>query len=165
MDESGQIPYWVGNPPEGIVDPDDLRPKVITGLRGRIPAVLVNNAVIAAKILRPWIANAEVEYKTVMYLNTKLRLIGMENVSKGTLDATIWSPREIFIGAVRMRAASIITAHNHPSGDPKPSTYDDDAYRKIVAAGDVMGIKVMDSLILGRETFYCYSSLEEASYD
>lgn len=165
MDESGQIPYWVNNPPESIVDPDDLRPKVVTGLRGKVPAALVSSPAIAARILRPWISLAEVEYKTVMYLNTKLKLIGIENVSKGTLDTALYHPREIFAGAVRMRAAMVVTAHNHPSGDPLPSSHDDEAYRKIVAAGDLIGIKCVDNLILGRDTFYAYSSMEVLPYD
>jgi DNA repair protein RadC len=164
MDESGQIPYWSDNP-GGIVDPDDLRPKVVTALRGHVPAAVVNNPAVAARILRPWMADAEVEYKTVMYLNVKNRLIGMENVGKGILDAALLHPREIFAGAVRMRAASIITAHNHPSGDPSPSPQDDEVYRRLVAAGDIIGIKILDNLILGRDTYYYYSELKAVAYE
>jgi DNA repair protein RadC len=164
-DLTGQVPYWVENPPGDIVDPDQLRPKVLTAIKGKVAPVLVNNAAVAARILRPFIANAEVEYATVMYLNTKNKLIGIEHVGKGTLDAALIHPREVFSGAIRMKAASIIKAHNHPSGDPNPSTQDDEVYRRLVAAGDVVGIKLMDDLILGRDSFYCYSAMEVVPYD
>ena len=164
MDESGQIPYWSDNPGD-IVDPDDLRPKVLTALRGRVPAVTVNNPAVAARILRPWLSDAEVEYETVIYLNTKNKLIGMENVGKGILDAALIHPREIFKGAIRMSAASIITAHNHPSGDPTPSGQDREVYRRLKEAGKLLGIQLMDSLVIGRDTYFYFSEEKVVPYD
>lgn len=86
-----------------------------------------------------------------LLLDTKNRLIGAPvEISSGLLDASLVHPREVFNPAVRHSAASIILAHNHPSGDPTPSAEDLRVTRQLVRAGSVMGVRVLDHVILGR---------------
>jgi DNA repair protein RadC len=95
----------------------------------------------------------------VIALNTKNRLIRMYEVSVGSLNATIVHPRELFKDAVRLSAASVVVVHNHPSGDPTPSAADIQLTRRLVKAGDVLGIDVLDHVVIG--TAGEFSSLRE----
>jgi DNA repair protein RadC len=94
----------------------------------------------------------------VAMLDTKNRLIKHEFISKGTLNASIVHPREVFRPAVVHAAAAIIVLHNHPSGDPTPSQEDLDITRRLVEAGNIIGINLLDHLIVGGATF---TSLKE----
>jgi DNA repair protein RadC len=98
------------------------------------------------------------EHFVVLYLDRKGGLIVKEHVSVGGLHSSIVHPREVFKTAVKRSAASIILAHNHPSGDPAPSREDIDITRRLVEAGRLMGIEVLDHVIIG-ENIYC--SLKE----
>ena len=80
------------------------------------------------------------------------RLIRIENVSQGTVDSILIHPREVFRHAISANACSIILAHNHPSGDPTPSSADLSATGDIVRAGQVLKIDVLDHVILGART-------------
>jgi DNA repair protein RadC len=84
-----------------------------------------------------------------LYLDTRHMLLGREVVSLGSIDHTFMSPREIFRGALLANANAIVLAHNHPSGDPEPSQDDLAVTRRIVAAGELIGVKVLDHLIYG----------------
>ena len=97
----------------------------------------------------------------VICLNTKGKITGFSEVSKGTLHYTVACPREIFRIAVAMNAASIILLHNHPSFDPTPSNEDIATTEQMVKAGDVMGIPVLDHIIIAGG---CYCSLGEMGY-
>lgn len=92
----------------------------------------------------------------IVMLDSKLRLIRAETLSVGSLDASIAHPREIFRTAALGSAASIALFHNHPSGDPTPSS--DDVYltSRLVAAGEVMGIHVIDHVILGAGRWFSF---------
>lgn len=109
----------------------------------------------AAAILRPFITAAtggdKQEAFVVILLDTKKRMIGGPRVvTLGLLDTSLVHPRETFREAVRDGALSVIVAHNHPSGDPTPSKEDIDVTRRLVEAGKLLGIPVVDHLILGR---------------
>jgi len=93
------------------------------------------------------------EHFCVLYLNTKNMVISDELISKGIDNATIIHPREVFNLAVRLSAHSIILVHNHPSGDPTPSSEDEQITKMIVEAGEIIGIKVLDHVIVGNEEF------------
>ena len=82
-------------------------------------------------------------------LNTKNQLLKVVEVSIGSLNASIVHPRELFKEAVRVSAASIVLVHNHPSGDPTPSGADVQLTRRLVKAGDVLGIEVLDHVVIG----------------
>jgi len=98
------------------------------------------------------------EHFIVLYLDRKGGLIVKEHVSVGGLHSSIVHPREVFKTAVKRSAASIILAHNHPSGDPAPSREDIDITRRLVEAGGIMGIEVLDHVVIGENT---YCSLKE----
>ncbi|MEN6326860.1 MAG: DNA repair protein RadC [Syntrophomonas sp.] len=102
--------------------------------------------------------NYDREHFRVMYLDRKGGLLLMEDVSIGGLHSSIVHPREVFKTAVKKSAASIILVHNHPSGDPAPSTEDIEVSKRLIEAGKIMGIEVLDHVIIG-ESKYC--SLKE----
>jgi len=89
----------------------------------------------------------------VVVLDTKNRLVKYEFVSKGTLNASIVHPRDVFRVAIIHSAAAIILLHNHPSGDPSPSQEDLEITKRLVKAGELMGINVLDHIIIGGAKF------------
>jgi DNA repair protein RadC len=109
----------------------------------------------AVEILRPFIVAAtggdKQEAFVVILLDAKQRMIGSPRVATlGLLNCSLAHPREIFREAVRDGALSVIVAHNHPSGDPTPSKEDIDITRRLVEAGKILGIGVVDHITLGR---------------
>lgn len=92
----------------------------------------------------------EQEVLYVLTLDSKLRLTGCTEVSRGLINQTLVHPREVFRLAVMLNAAHIVLAHNHPSGDPKPSPDDIRSTREIQEAGEVLGIPLLDHVIIGR---------------
>ena len=86
-----------------------------------------------------------------LYLDRKGGLLVKEDISVGSLSSTVVHAREVFKTAVKCSAASIILVHNHPSGDPSPSKEDIEITRRLVQAGSIMGIDVIDHLIIGQE--------------
>lgn len=101
------------------------------------------------------------EHFIVLFLNTKNRLIGKETMSIGSLNATVVHPREVYRAAISRSAASIICAHNHPSGDPQPSREDVLLTRRLSEAGQLIGIDLLDHIVIGEHRF---SSLKEQGY-
>ena len=97
---------------------------------------------------RPYV----VENFQVIFLNTRKRMIGMQVLSQGTLDTILVHPREVFSAAIAKRAACLILAHNHPSGDPTPSEADIKVTRDLIRAGQLLQIQVVDHIILGQRT-------------
>ena len=98
------------------------------------------------------------EYFKVLLLNTKNEIIMIENISVGNLNSSVVHPREVFCTAIKKSACSMIAVHNHPSGNPSPSQADIDITKRLVEAGELLGIKVLDHLIIGDGT---YTSLKE----
>ena len=96
-----------------------------------------------------------------MLLDTKHRVLRTTIVTVGTLDASIVHPREVFREAASAGAAALVLFHNHPSGDPEPSEDDVVLTRRLVAAGVLMGIDVVDHVILA-DARYC--SLREKGF-
>lgn len=103
--------------------------------------------------------HAKQESMKLLMLNTKTRLIGETDISKGTVNASLITPRELFIEALQKNAVSIIIMHNHPSGDPTPSREDMLITRRIFDAGELIGIQLLDHIIIGNN---CYMSFREA---
>lgn len=89
------------------------------------------------------------EHFRAIYLDRKGGLITMEDISIGGLHSSIVHPREVFKIAVKNSAASIILVHNHPSGDPSPSNEDIEITKRLIEAGDLMGIPILDHIIIG----------------
>jgi DNA repair protein RadC len=94
------------------------------------------------------------EHFICLYLNTKYRVIDKKCIFKGSLNTSVVHPREIFHEAIRCSAAAIICVHNHPSGDPTPSTEDLLVTERLVEVGKLVGIDVVDHLIIGDQTYF-----------
>ena len=90
-----------------------------------------------------------------VHLDQRNQVISCEEVSRGSLSASIVHPREVYKGAILSSAASIIVVHNHPSGDPTPSAEDHGIVDRLVSAGELLGIPLLDSIIIGTEGRYC----------
>lgn len=101
------------------------------------------------------------EHFVCLFLNTKNHVLAQETLSIGTLNASLVHPREVFLAAIRRSSASIICVHNHPSGDPTPSPEDIQMTRRLVEAGQIIGIDVLDHVIIGDRG---YISLKEKGY-
>lgn len=97
----------------------------------------------------------------ILCLNVKNRVIGIHKLYVGTLVEAKVSPREIFQAALNNNAARIICFHNHPSGDPSPSSEDIAATRVIAEAGEVLGIELLDHVVIGHGS---YASIKEMGY-
>lgn len=97
------------------------------------------------------------EHMLLIMLNTKSVLIGEKIIFKGTVNASIVSPREIFIEAVQQEAVYIILLHNHPSGDPTPSREDIALTKRIKEAGRLMDIQLIDHIIIGDHRYVSFS--------
>jgi DNA repair protein RadC len=109
-----------------------------------------------AGYLLPQYGSLPVEHFGVMMLDTKQRVINIKIVSIGSIDTTIVHPREVFREAAAASAATIVLFHNHPSGDPTPSIDDLALTTRMVAAGEVMGITVVDHLILADQRYFSF---------
>lgn len=97
--------------------------------------------------------NKTKEYFYALFLDTKNRILKEELVSIGTLNESLIHPRELFNSAVQASCNSVIIVHNHPSGDCIPSDSDKEVTKVLVDAGEIMGIKVLDHVIIGKEGF------------
>ena len=109
---------------------------------------------ILAEMLLPQYGSRAVEHFGIVLLDTKHRVLRTTIMTVGTVDASIVHPREIFREAASAGAAAIVLFHNHPSGDPEPSQDDVALTRRLVAAGVLMGIDVVDHVILA-DARYC----------
>jgi len=107
-----------------------------------------------ARFLMPRLRFLEQENFIVLHLNTKNRLLSAETITIGTLDASLVHPREVFKAALRQSSASLILAHNHPSGDPRPSKEDLQLTRRLKETGELIGIPVLDHVIIGNNKYY-----------
>lgn len=113
----------------------------------------------AFELVRNILEDADREIFMVIYLNTKNEPTAIHTVSVGTLNTSLVHPREVFKAAVMVNAASLILAHNHPSGDSEASREDIDITRKLAEAGNILGIQVIDHIIVGSGG---YRSLKDA---
>lgn len=111
-----------------------------------------------ANILMVDMIHLKKEHFKIIMLDTKNQIIGIENISIGSLNSSIVHPREVYKEAISKSSASIILVHNHPSGDPTPSKEDIAITRRLYDCGEILGIKVLDHIIIGNNK---YVSLKE----
>src|SRR3989344_3608007 len=100
--------------------------------------------------------NLKKEHFITLYINARHKLIHKELISVGTLTANLVHPREVFEPAMVRAAIEIIVAHNHPSGDPTPSSADLEITKRIVEAGKILGIKVLNHIIITKERYFSF---------
>lgn len=113
------------------------------------PMTCIFSAEDIASILEYDMSGLNKEHFKAVLLNSKNMLIGVEDVSVGTVNASLVHVREVFMGAIKKNASSIILVHNHPSGDTAPSKEDINITKKLEKAGRLLGIEVKDHVILG----------------
>ena len=97
-----------------------------------------------------------VEVFRVAFLDSGNRLMAYEDISRGTVSRTIVHPREVFYSAVHLRAHALIAGHNHPNGSLRPSLEDEEVTRRLQRAGEILGIKLLDHLVIGERGFYSF---------
>lgn len=105
------------------------------------------------KLMRAEFKNKKKEHFKLILLNTRNQVIRKVSVSKGTLNASLIHPREVFGSALSHSAASVILIHNHPSGDPRPSDDDIKITKRLIEAGKIMGIEVYDHVIMAGDRY------------
>ncbi len=120
----------------------------------------VTNPNYAVELIRKNISNYSKEHFIVLSFDTRNRVLGTDNVSIGTLTASIVHPRETFEAAIRRHAAQIIIAHNHPSGDTEPSEEDIKITKRLSEAGRIMGIELIDHIIVTRTGYFSFKEKE-----
>jgi len=123
--------------------------------------VQINDPKRAAEYLLPRFGSGDVERLGIALLDSKLRLLRTCVIVSGMSDTLVVEPREVFREATRGGAVAIVVFHNHPSGDPSPSPDDVNLTRRLAAAGELLGIEVVDHMILGEARYY---SFKEAGF-
>ncbi|MBN1351273.1 DNA repair protein RadC [candidate division KSB1 bacterium] len=108
-------------------------------------------------LMKPHLRDSAREVFRILLLNSRNHLILDKTVFEGSLTESLVSPREIVKDAVNNSAASVIFVHNHPSGDPKPSNEDKQVTARLRMACDLVGIKVVDHLIIGKDSYFSFS--------
>jgi len=126
-----------------------------------IPRVTIKSPNDAVKIIQDEIGNEDREIFLVLCLNTKNQVNAMHRCHVGSINSSIVHPREVMKSAILNNAASIIVAHNHPSYDTTPSREDIEVTKRLVEAGKIMGIELLDHVIVSPTS---YTSLKEKGY-
>jgi DNA repair protein RadC len=106
----------------------------------------------------PKLSNLDRECFMILHLDTRNKVIRDEVISLGTLNSSLVHPREVFKSAIKESANSVILVHNHPSGDTEPSEEDQDVTKKLTEAGELLNIKVLDHVIIGKNTWYSFKN-------
>lgn len=120
------------------------------------PQLSFQNPVTIARYYMEQLRHEEQELLYCMMLDSKNHLLGERLLSRGTANATLITPREVFVEAVRCHAVSLILVHNHPSGDPNPSHGDREVTSRIYQAGELLGIHLLDHIIIGDQRYMSF---------
>jgi DNA repair protein RadC len=116
----------------------------------------IKNPEAVVKAIRASVQDKAKEHFKLILLNSRNRVIGISTISIGTLTTSLVHPREVFKEAIMHSAASVVLAHNHPSGDPDPSEDDLKITKKLVESGKILGIEVIDHIIIGKIAHYSF---------
>jgi len=125
------------------------------------PGPRLRGAAQAAELLRQYLGAVDREHFVVILLDRKNAPIGINTVSIGSLTASVVHMRETFKAAILANAAAILCGHNHPSGDPEPSREDRALTKRLVDAGTLLGIAVVDHIIVGDGTITYFSFADQ----
>ncbi len=115
--------------------------------------IKINESSDIFELVKDELAGSDREMLLSVMLTSKNHLIGVETVSIGSINATIITPRDIFKSAILANAVSIIVCHNHPSGSLEPSGSDIEITKHLIKAGELLGIKVLDHLIVSNQGY------------
>ena len=121
-----------------------------------INSVKLNNSKTIFEYFKYIFENEKQEYFYAIYLDSKSKLISYKLLFKGTINTSCVHPREVFKYAVLESAYSIIVMHNHPSGDPTPSSQDIEVTKSLFKLGKIMAIPVVDHIVFGKDTYYSF---------
>ena len=159
--QSKQAPYWT----IPIIRHSGKGKTIEIGKRlnriGPHDRIKVTSPAIIADIVMDEMRYLTKEHFRIAILDTKNQILSIENISIGTLNASIVHPRDVFKIAIKRNANSIILIHNHPSGDTTPSNEDINITNRLIDAGNLVGIKVLDHIIIGDNK---YLSFKEKNY-
>ena len=122
------------------------------------PQLSLNSPDTIAKYYMEQLRHEEQELLLCMMFDTRSHLLGEEILSKGTVNSTVITPREVYLAALKYHATCIVLVHNHPSGVTEPSAGDIQTTQRILRAGEMLGITLLDHIIIGDHT---YTSLRE----
>ena len=123
--------------------------------------IKINNESDAYELVKEELVNSDREILLSIMLTVKNDLIGVETVSIGSITASTTTPRDVFKSAILANAVSIIVCHNHPSGELTPSINDIAITKELVNAGELLGIKVLDHLIVSNQGYKCLREYNE----
>lgn len=124
-----------------------------SGINGR---VIVKSPEDVGRLLMEDMRYMKKEVFKLVMLNTKNHIIRQLDISVGSLNSSVVHPREVFSPAVKAGCSSVLLVHNHPSGDPEPSNEDIETTRRLTEAGNILGIKVLDHIIIGNGRFLSF---------
>ena len=127
----------------------------------KAPVAQIRSSRDARDVLAQYLDGVDREHFVVLLLDQKNKIIGIHTVSTGSLTASVVHPREVYKVAILSNAAAIIAGHNHPSGDPNPSTEDRALTTRLCEAGKLLGIALLDHIIVGDGTASYFSFADE----
>ena len=155
MYEKGELPDLANNP-DSCQGVGRVRLALVSEPREEIELrpLPCTRASTAAELIRPIVAGEPQEVVGALLLDTRNRPVGYTLPYRGTLSRATVEARGVFVPALLMNASSIILFHNHPTGDPSPSHDDREMTRQFVRAGEILGVRVLDHLVLGEERSY-----------
>lgn len=118
----------------------------------------------AAAVLREYFKGADREQFVILTLDSKNKIIGLNLVHQGTLTSSLVGMRESMKLAILQNAASVIHGHNHPSGSATPSTDDRLTHDRLLQAGKIMEVRVLDGLVIGDDSYFSFAENREINY-
>lgn len=134
-----------------------LELKFVNCIREKVFKFKCSEDVYKSAIVKDELIESDREKFLVFHVDGKNRVLNYEVVSVGSLNSSIVHPREAFKSAIKSNAASVIFVHNHPTGDPTPSSDDIAITKRLVEAGKILGIKVLDHIIVGDKQHLSFS--------
>lgn len=132
----------------------ELYKRMNNGVKKEI--IIVSGAKDIAELYQPKLNHLNQEHFMAVYLDTKNKIIADQTITIGILNASLIHPREVFYGAIKHLAHSVIVIHNHPSGDPAPSDEDLKITKILEKTGEIMGIKLIDHIIIGKDSWWSW---------
>lgn len=120
-----------------------------------------NNSAVIAEYYMEKLRHLQQECTYVMFLDTKCRLIKDKLITTGTVNQSLLSPREILIEALNCNCVNMVLVHNHPSGDPSPSRDDIKSTTRLKEAGQIIGIRLLDHIIIGDNAYFSLKEINQ----